>query len=81
MSSSANYRARDISRDGSNPAMPALPACCAGRMLMHLIYTSACAARPAGYVWVYESKRTSTEFGSGARFDGLISDIGLISDF
>ena len=40
----------------------------------HLIYTSACAARPAGYVWVYESKRTSTEFGSGAHFDGLISD-------
>ena len=31
-------------------------------------------AWPAGYVWVYESKRTSTEFGSGARFDGLISD-------
>ena len=44
------------------------------RVHVHLIYTSACAARPAGYVWVYESKRTSTEFGSGARFDGLISD-------
>ena len=49
------------------------------RAHVHLIYTSqfrnsAYAARPAGYVWVYESKRTSTEFGSGARFDGLISD-------
>ena len=58
---------------GSNPVH--------ARAHVHLIYTSACAARPAGYVWVYESKRTSTEFGSGARFDGLTSDFGLISDF